>query len=508
MSVLGPTHLPEATWEFLGQEHVHLETRQQPNGLYGNLDVIELSRNSDHTIIATGSGKPHDNWHERRSGPAGTQQEPVTVLAEGSARVRYQLLDCFPSNDRVGSQRVGGQWIPTWTVAINPWQVRRTLEGDYTTAWLTDWFMNGPSHSFNFPRRMSWTVDRQYRCDVNQEESATFQQKDLGGFRTLGCALVTFGSRQLLLHMVPDELDPTWSRKLSIEYHAAWGGIPDEDERRAIARVVSFVLGRRLLHVGSTSFDAAGIPFSATAMNPGSLNPRALAKQSDREPAPIVSIVEGLPAPEYDATGVLVPRLEQILSVLIPRYLELRQTLQLDEALERYLVLPELYGGIALVVMRSTLEILCRSWFESSGSKSGGAYLKGKQVTQLIGPELDAIGSKLEGRPYKDPVLNRMRSAFEISMAAGFYRFFDELGLKWGVVEREAIKTGSQGAHTLRMESDTEVLRVHRRRAALHSLLDRVVLKLLGYDGCYLDRSSPGWPERHIAEALEGPLDL
>ncbi len=37
-----------------------------------------------------------------------------------------------------------------------------------------------------------------------------------------------------------------------------WGGLPTPDEREAISEIISFVIGRRLMRVGTTIFTKAG----------------------------------------------------------------------------------------------------------------------------------------------------------------------------------------------------------------------------------------------------------
>jgi hypothetical protein len=75
------------------------------------------------------------------------------------------------------------------------------------------------------------------------------------------------GDLTFVVHLVPDEVGPKWSKNLGIEYAWKGGAIPDENTRDAIGEVIGFVTGRRLMPVGSTTFDAAGYPWARSVQS-------------------------------------------------------------------------------------------------------------------------------------------------------------------------------------------------------------------------------------------------
>jgi len=508
MSEFGPGYLPWTSWELLRTGEIHLRALEQVTNLEGILDTIVVRRDDQYRISAAASGEPKsDAMESREPHVAGAEMAPLTVLAEDDFRNRYELIHCFPDANSESSRHVGGQTVPKWRSSLRPWQVVKSSPGDYSLAWLTDWFLNGPRHNVIYTRRVRWSVHQRYQRDIEDEPGGSILREFPSSTMSMQSALVSFGERKLLLSSVPSDAEPQWSAKVAIEYREEWGGVPPEGERQAIARLISFILGRRLLQVGTTWFNSEGIPYKAVSMNPGTFNPTDLCQQSESPPIPIVHFVNGLPSLERNPSGSLVPRLELTLGQLIPRYLAVRQQIDLDASLDRLLALQELYLGTDVAVMRTVLDVLVKSWFKSTSSKSGGAYLKGEAVTDLIGTELASIREKLAGRDYEKAVMNSMDHAFDISMTAGFYRFFDELKLPWGPVEKMAIGAGSAGAHTLQTNSAEAIRKAVWKRHALHALLNRVVLKLLDYDGPYLDRSALGWAERDVNEPMLGQQD-
>jgi len=85
-----------------------------------------------------------------------------------------------------------------------------------------------------------------------------------------------------------------------------------------------------------------------------------------------------------------------------------------------------------------------------------------------------------------------------------FRAFFQEIGLEVGPIEHRVVAAGSAGAHATLIDSDQKIAQAIDDTEAFHTLLNRVILKLLGYDGLYVDRSTLGWAERHIDKPMRG----
>jgi len=382
MAELSEHFLPWTVWEVL-QDQVSVRVTEQPPGLHGNLDSIRLSRDRLYQIKAVATGAPHEDWFRRGAPPvAGSLAEPVSVLARDGFGDRYELQCGSLARDRYRQRRVAGQDIREWCARLTPYRVSKTLQGDFEPAWLTDWYINGPRDDDLFTRGIEWSFTQEHRRGVEDVPEGDFVHPapERAPCAIRHCAFVQYQGRSFLVYPVPNEVRPRWFKKIAIEYRPEWGGIPDEHERQDIADLISFVVGRRLLWVGSSTFDERGIRFQATALNPGSSNPRTLSARGDRPPAPIVPLINGVPAPHRDASGRPLPKFEELLGVLVPRYLDLRKSIALDEAVGRYVSLPELYLNLHLPLMRVVLEIVVNGWFKSNKSKSKGTYLSREKM--------------------------------------------------------------------------------------------------------------------------------
>lgn len=80
-----------------------------------------------------------------------------------------------------------------------------------------------------------------------------------------------------------------------------------------------------------------------------------------------------------------------------------------------------------------------------------------------------------------------------------YFIFLDELGLKYGEAETSCIKARNAYTHGDSGKDDLDTL---QKTKTMFILLGRIILKLLGYDGEYIDETIPGFPRKMINEAI------
>ena len=181
-------------------------------------------------------------------------------------------------------------------------------------------------------------------------------------------------------------------------------------------------------------------------------------------------------------------------------YLALEGELRLNEALRCYWLSKELPIGLNLPVLSAGLETLASSWFESGRSKSN-VYMPKKDFDSLLKAELASARSKLETRKYGDRILNGLSRAYEMSTNDSLRFFFDDIGLSVNRTEWEAINERHPMAHGSASVFDGSASeRMIRATRIYETLFHRIVLKLLGYNGTYIDYGTLGRPNRHISE--------
>lgn len=358
--------------------------------------------------------------------------------------------------------------------------------------WLSEWYLNGP-HDVIYPRGGVTELIERYerKRELPEGGSDSFDwEKRMSG---VSFAFVSTPDFNFVVQHVPKELGPSWSECVMIEYRPKWGGIPESNTREAIATVVGFLLGKQLVNVGHATFDSDGYPLEKVAINPTKKNLVAICKDTEYR---------------FVKLGVAdaAEELESVLNQLVPTYLSLNNDLSLNEAIWFYWLFKELPIGANLPALGTGLETLANSWFTSRQSKTRGVYLSKEDFDTLLGEELATIEMKLDGIEYADRLLNRLRGSYSMGQNDRLRFFFDEMNLRLSPAEWKAIQERNFMAHgSSRIFDGSANERMRKATRTYETLFNRILLKLLGYDGYYTDYGTAGLPRRHIDEPSSHP---
>lgn len=406
---------------------------------------------------------------------------------EGSSHhggFRYELDHCVVSGAFTNGTELEAD--------LKTYRVRRTASRNRgPRSWLTEWYLNAHDKSLLYPR----LVEREFKETYGRnreylEDKVVFEgqwNKSLGRY-----AFVETPDLAFAVELVPKGLGPSWCRSLSVEYRDGWGGVPEEETRRSIANAVSFLMGRPLVGVGHTVFDEQGRTLEDTALSPLQ---KDLVSMCQRAEHPPVSLDEKRPT--Y--------RFETLMAEFVPRYLELNGEFDFDNVLWGYWLFEELPLGANLPVLATSVEMLKRTWYASRQSKSRGVYMPKKEFDALLGEELTAIEEKLREIEYGDRMASRMRNAFNLGSNESMEVFLEELGLPIGSTERSAMRARNPMAHgSAALLDESRHQETVNDTLSYRTLFNRIMLKILGYDGAYIDYSAKEWPERPLDEPLDG----
>ena len=372
------------------------------------------------------------------------------------------------------------------------YDVEKKQLGNMKSNLLIEWYLNGPTGSFIFPR----ATKRQIKEDFIRERFKDEEKSYPGIYReerTSDFAFIELEKRSFIIQKVPKYFGPKWSNCIGIEYHEEWGGIPDEKEREAISEIIGFIFGKHLLNVGYTKYADKGYPIEEVAKNPWGENVVSKCQKPALFPIDIDN---------YQTWGIL----EKILNQLIPQYLLLRDDLNLNQALWSYWVSLDLPIEVNIPILSAGVETIAKSWFKTNRSKTKGVYLSKKEYDELLASEFNLIDEKLRKNPYHQRILNKLKNAHNMGANERLDFFFLEIDLSIGEIERKAIKGRNLMAHG-DIISDQETEKMIRLTRAYQTLFHRIFLKILGFDSDYIDRSTAGWPNRHIDESMQGPID-
>lgn len=112
---------------------------------------------------------------------------------------------------------------------------------------------------------------------------------------------------------------------------------------------------------------------------------------------------------------------------------------------------------------------------------------------------IEQLTDKVSTCESRDKLINKISGAYQMGSNERFFTFLEELGLNYGKDEKESIRARNNFTHGGSNVSYEEVLKNTR---TMYLLLARVILKLLGYDGQYIDTSVNGYPRKYIDEKI------
>jgi hypothetical protein len=482
-------YLSRLEWEGL-QEKCLIDTIVEPDFLLPCVEKIEIWRNEDYLIKAQMISK-YDTAIENPlpHGKAGERANPIVVKGNSlHGSETYEMDKCYIGNINSNLQlNSSGEYINQCSAELLTFRIKRTNNTDSKRWSLTEWYLNSPNRNSICSR----VTDRKH-------ESYYFRHRHMdpvGGVKYPGgisegggvdYAYIAIDGLSFILQHVPDAFSPNWCNKLGIEYRDDFGRIPEENERKAISEIISFILGRQLLNVGFTVHDSVGYPIEEYMINPWG-DAKAISRDAEYQPIKLKP---------FDVNDSI----EKYLLKLIPNYIQLRDQLNLSEALWRYWISNQLPVGTDLPILASGLEILAAAWFDNSKSPSKGTYMEKKEWDALIKDELESIRRKLDKHPRIDRIINKINGSFQMGFNEKFDVFFEEIGLAIGEREREALRSRNRMIHATYGTSDAEIEHVMKMSRTYRTLFHRVLLKLLHFEGSYIDYSTNGWPEIQLAD--------
>jgi len=474
---------PYLEWELL-REPITISTVEDSAELPEGPKNIVISRDEDYNLRATLFSKNSGVGGVLHRSPAVAGSFPETFNIEGSKpdRVHYTLESCLIGGG-VHTIREDEE-VSTISLEFNGLRMRYKNENEWSR--LTEWYLNGPKdrvfHRVT-DRKLSRNFSRTRLASIgNKIDSVEVSGEDLSvGVDFLRIQVSDF---QFLVAKVPKGIGPDWSSNIGIEYQKAWGRIPDVHEREKIEELCSFVFGRQLLSVGYTFYDGNKNIKEGYVHNPWGNEAKYYCSEHDDSPIRISNSASG--------------KAEDVIGHLLPTYYELREPLRLKEALWLYWISRRMPIGTNLPILAAALESVINGWFKYAKSKNQGVYMKKEEFEGLLNTEIGVLKRKLENIPDGDKIFAKILQAHSFGIAERYRFFFQEIGLSVDSGEWEAIGARHKLVHGHMIFDETDWKRVIQRVNTFETLLNKVLLKLLGYSGTFIDRSVVGWNDKQL----------
>ncbi len=188
-----------------------------------------------------------------------------------------------------------------------------------------------------------------------------------------------------------------------------------------------------------------------------------------------------------------------LINKIFPKYLELQEKLQINQAISRRWISAQLPVGTNLPVLASAIEILAGNFLKLTGNDNL-IYLSEVDYLEKLGKEFDEIKTRLLEIPDGKIIVNKVLGAFRKGANEKMQKFFSLLDLKIGKSEKTALKLRNKMAHSSTDYTDAE--RIHEdliSTRVYEVLFNRTVLKLLEYQDFYKDYSLTRSPSKDIS---------
>ncbi|MDH5770345.1 MAG: hypothetical protein OEZ25_03550 [Candidatus Bathyarchaeota archaeon] len=481
--------IPYLEWDVLHEPVTILkvdEIKELPEGQ----KRIEINRDERYKLRGTLYFKGDydlilEKAHLSSTVPAGSFIKPFEIRgSDQHGFERYTVESCSFGGVHMHTGE-NGETLCEVNLTLDKLRIKYKTEAKGTR--LTEWYLNGPRDN------VFWKVtDRQVLKSFFRERWASKDEK-IDSIKFSGKSWsggsdfleIKAGDLQFLVTGVPEGIGPNWSSNIGIEYKKSWGRIPDMNERKKIEELCSFIFGRQLLSIGYTTYDKDGKIVEGYAKNPRGDDPRVLCSKYDY-PAIRIS--------EPPARG----KAEDLISQLLPSYFERRKPLHLEEALWFYWIARNMPPGPNLPMLAAAVETIMNGWFDHPKSKSRGVLMPKTKYKNVLREEIASIKSKLKEEKEGDKIIKNILQAYVMGVTDRFPVFFNEINLVVEEHEWHAIKKRHVFAHGGIEFDKTEWKPLIRQVQTYETLFHKIILKLLGYSGSYIDRSIVGWKDKQL----------
>lgn len=352
---------------------------------------------------------------------------------------------------------------------------------------LKEWLLNGNSKGLCFcvNEKFEYTVEGTtfgVYGDMEFPPKQLVQEKEyLGNF-----VHVKYKDTAFDVHYVGSAYGPKWSTNISISYYENYGRIPSNEEREIIREYISFLAGKRLIYTGESQYDANGNVIGFVMESP----------QSYGMDIKRVCANAGL-APIRDDYRAAQSYFETVTNYLEP-FENLYKKLDFQSLFSSYWYAHEIAKPMDLPILSSALEHLMKKWYSEIGKNPETVLMDKKEFSKRIKPIKEMVEKQFEGTDYAERMKNSVSNINRMSVNEQFANFFIGIGMPIGEEEKKALRARNFSAHGSFRDGEEHYHEQFLLSRIYECIIARVVLKLLGYKGNYVDYGTLGYPEKDI----------
>jgi len=404
-----------------------------------------------------------------------------------SLNENYILRDCLI--DKPTFQPIIGQNTSFEAELILTSIVRKSnIEGKVYS--LIDWHICS-SPKIIFPRittRIPNTKPFKYRYDIDKCPDTNELIISSGFGISRDFFILQVKELKIIIQKIEKKYLPDWSCGIAIEYRGDISTLPDSLTRKEISVFISFIFGIQLLSIGSTHYDLENKPIVSFGNSPWGNNAISICNMNPRPPF------------HYNNNEI-----EKTLSILLEKFLLVCNKFNLSETIWKLWIGREQPIGTNLPIYASGIETLGDKYLKEKNIINKKSKTDNKKYNELIQDEYDSLSIKLKDYQFGKFVLNKLKNPTNYGIGEKMKLFFESLGFNFdeNSVESKAMQARNEMTHESLSEiSDTRIEKFVRNTNAYITLYNRLILKLLDYNGKYIDYYNFGHPLRGIDENI------
>ena len=263
--------------------------------------------------------------------------------------------------------------------------------------------------------------------------------------------------------------------------------MPTPKTRRAIAEFISFMFGIQLLGIGSTLFNKDLKFINSFCYSPWGNN--------------VISNCSSKPFPPID----FYQNSEQILSKLLSNYLLYREKLDLEDVLWKLWIGRVQSLGTNLPILASGIDTLAVNYIKEKSIIKKYSKTEKKKYRSSIKEDLENLTKKIKDYQFGQFIINKINNPFNFGGGEKIKLFLDEISFEFDdeSIETKALIARNRMAHgSMSNISQTELIEYLKLTNAYITIYNRILLKVLDYDGYYIDYYNADNPRLKLNENI------
>ncbi len=397
---------------------------------------------------------------------------PFTIKGKNESDSNIQIINCIPISRKTESSEDNSYSISIHLECES--FLRDTQEP--SLYYITNYLNGFPPIGFNntiSSRIKTYHYENERAIDSIHSD---LMMNNRSIFHSIDCEEFSF-----IIHVYHDDNPPKWSKKIGIEWSNRFGKSIDENIILQISEILGFLTGCHLIPINTVAYSSEGKVVFLHMKNHNVRCVDQLCKMKKKSLIPWWEII----------------RSEEI-GQTVSRYLEDREPYKLHFLLASYWIGQRLPRGLDIPIYHSGLDTLANYWLKISGTPTQKHWIPKDKYKEILEEYLPQILEKIKDQQNCHAVKSNIERANEISLSKKIDFLFEGNNLRKSDKENDAIKNRNKVHDISKLSYRNNFDDTVNRSYVYLILINRIILKILGYSGKYFDYSQSGWPLKCI----------